>query len=216
MNQLVPIGNSPNQTLSTSLNIDGVVSNYQMTLRYNEVAGYWVMTVQDAAGNLILDSIPLITGNAPAGNILGQFAYLGIGSAYILNAGGVPLPDYPNNIDLGSDFFLIWGDTPTDAGTVLEEVSEGFGIADIHVTSRPHPPGAPNQFAINITMGGVNDIVTGDVVNLSGLTGAPWLNGASLSILAVAGLVITMIFVDSLGVGSIYGPAAETGVVTII
>jgi hypothetical protein len=110
--QIVPLTTAPNQTLSVPLNIDGGVSDYYLTLGYNEIAQYWVMSVSDTFGNLILDSIPFITGGAPGANILGQFAYLGIGSAYVINASGVSTPDYPNNLDLGTDFVLLWSDTP--------------------------------------------------------------------------------------------------------
>lgn len=206
------MSNSPNQTLTTSLNVDGVVTDYQLTLRYNEVAGYWVMSVSDAAGNLILDSIPLVTGNAPAGNILGQFAYLGIGSAYIINAGGVKFPEYPNNIDLGSDFVLIWGDTPTASGSVLQEVSEGFGIASLQV--RSSPSFTHFQLTITVTLGGPSDLTVGSIIRFNGLTNNPWLNGGAFSIVSISGPVLVVLL--SSDVSRVYGPAAETGTVTPI
>lgn len=113
MNQIVPLSNSPNQNLIVPLNIDGVVKDYYLTLRYNEIAGYWAMTVQDQLSKVIIDSLPMITGEAPSANVLGQFAHLGIGSAYIINASSVQSPDYPNSGNLGTDFVLIWGDTPS-------------------------------------------------------------------------------------------------------
>lgn len=110
--QILPLTPNPNQTFLTSLNIDGGVGDQYIGLRYNETAQYWVMTLFDANGNIVLDSIPFITGEAPAANILGQFAYLKLGSAFILNASAVAQPPYPNDEDLGSDYVLIWGDTP--------------------------------------------------------------------------------------------------------
>ena len=111
-NQIIPLNTDPNQFMVVPLNIDGGVKDQFLQLRYNEVANYWVMTITDANGNPLLDSIPFITGNAPAGNILGQFAYMELGSAYIIDASGVKTPDYPNSSDLGTDFVLLWSDTP--------------------------------------------------------------------------------------------------------
>ena len=109
--QVVPLQPLPNQTLTVMLNVDGASITLNLGLSYNRMGGYWVMTIKDAQGVLILDSIPLLVGQPPAENILGQFAYLGIGSAYILNATGVAM-DSPDSESLGSDFLLVWGDTP--------------------------------------------------------------------------------------------------------
>jgi hypothetical protein len=109
MTQLIPLTSAPNQSLVVSLNINGVAVDLYFFLHYNEIAGYWVMTISSASGAVILDSIPLVTGNAPAGNLLGQFEYLGIGGATVVNAGQVIL-DYPDNADLGTDFLMLWYD----------------------------------------------------------------------------------------------------------
>lgn len=113
MFQLIPLSPLPNQKLVLSLNVDGKVEELFITLRYNEIAAYWVMTVEQPVNNVILDSIPLVTGEIPAKNILSQFAYLGIGSAQVINASQVSSPNYPNDTDLGTDFVLVWGDTPS-------------------------------------------------------------------------------------------------------
>lgn len=110
--QLLPIAPVPNQALEVPLNIDGGTLPLNLLLHYNSIAGYWIMSISDTAGNLILDSTPLVTGNAPAGNLLGQFAYLGIGSLFILNASGDVGNEVPNQANLGTAFLLVWGDTP--------------------------------------------------------------------------------------------------------
>ena len=110
MDVLVPLDNSPNQSFDISLATAGVVFTLKVTLRYNETAHYWVMTIKDAAGNLLLDSIPFVTGDWPAANILGQHSYLNLGSAYVVNASNVAL-DYPDAATLGREFVLIWSDT---------------------------------------------------------------------------------------------------------
>ncbi len=95
-----------------TLNVDGKNLTLDFALKYNEMAGYWIMTVSDpVSGNIYLDSIPLLTGDYPAANILEQYAYLNIGSAYILNVGNAS-SDSPDDTNLGTDFLLVWGDTP--------------------------------------------------------------------------------------------------------
>jgi hypothetical protein len=105
--QDIPLDNSPNQTWSTSVAINGGITTFFVTLRYSEVAGYWVMSIQDSNQNLLLDSVPLVTGL----NILQQYGYLDIGSIYILNTGNSN-DDYPNNQELGNAFSMVWGDNP--------------------------------------------------------------------------------------------------------
>jgi hypothetical protein len=115
--QILPLTNDPNQTFEATLNVDNHNVTYDFNLRFNEIANYWVMTIKDPTTNsIILDSIPLVTGDYPAANLLKQYAYLGIGSMWLINISNVPAIveqkiNYPNNIDLGVDFKLIWDDT---------------------------------------------------------------------------------------------------------
>jgi hypothetical protein len=115
--QIVPLTSSPNQTFATTLQVDGKSLTLNLNVYWSEMAGYWLMSISDSAGNLLLDSLPLITGWYPAGNILGQYAYLAIGSAYILNEGSSN-SDYPGRNDLGTSWVLLWDDT-----AVVEEVA---------------------------------------------------------------------------------------------
>lgn len=106
--QIIPLDTSPNQSFQVTVNVDGNLITVALTLEYNAMAGYWVMSISDLAGNLILDSIPLLTADWPAANLLAQFQYLGLGSVFVLNVSG-PLPiDYPDDSDLGTDFQLLW------------------------------------------------------------------------------------------------------------
>ena len=111
--QIIPLNVTPNQSFSVNLEVDGGAITLQFALRFNMMAGYWVLSISDAGGNLILDSLPLITGWYPAGNLLGQYGYLKIGSAYILNE-GTGTSDYPGTTDLGTGFQFLWGDTPAE------------------------------------------------------------------------------------------------------
>jgi hypothetical protein len=108
--QIIPLTNSPNQTFTTTLTIDSANVTLTMNLRYNVIAEYWVLTIiNTSTQTILLDSIPFVTGDYPASNILGQYAYLEIGSAYIINTDNATL-DYPDDStnSLGTDFILVW------------------------------------------------------------------------------------------------------------
>jgi hypothetical protein len=109
MNQILPLTSAANQTFTTQLTVDGNPLTLGIALSYSEMAGYWQMAISDAAGNVLISSVPLITGWYPAANLLGQYGYLQIGSAYLLNTGNAS-DDYPglSNLD---QFSLVWGDT---------------------------------------------------------------------------------------------------------
>jgi hypothetical protein len=110
--QIIPLSSAPNQLLTVPLFIDGTTVTLRLQVRYNEIARYWVMKISDSMGNVLVDSIPLITGNFPAANLLQQQRYLAIGSAFVVNASGVAQA-YPDNTNLGTDFVLVWSDTPS-------------------------------------------------------------------------------------------------------
>jgi hypothetical protein len=110
--QIIPLDSNPGQTWTATGSINGGLVTIGAALNFNEIAGYWVISIYDSSGNLLLDSLPLVTGL----NILAQFRYLGIGSMFVLNASGVTTPNYPNSTDLGSDFVLLWQDTSDVVG----------------------------------------------------------------------------------------------------
>jgi hypothetical protein len=107
--QIVPLTTSPLQTFEIPLSVGTQTVRLNLTIRYNEMAGYWAMDVANQFGIAMLTSVPLITGTWPAANILGQFQYLNIGSAFVINVGNNP-NDYPDQTSLGNDFILIWSD----------------------------------------------------------------------------------------------------------
>ncbi len=110
MNQVIPLTNAPHQSFQVSLAINNLLVRLNLTIDYNEMANYWVLGVTDNNGNILLQNVPLITGSWPAANILEQYQYLNIGSAYVINVSNSNINDYPNATDLGTDFILIWGD----------------------------------------------------------------------------------------------------------
>lgn len=107
--KIIPLTNAPNQTMTITLPINSANITLGITVRYNLVANYWTMTVSDQFGDILLDSLPLVPGAYPAADILGQYGYLGIGSAFVVNASNTDL-DIPNDSTLGVDHFLMWGD----------------------------------------------------------------------------------------------------------
>jgi hypothetical protein len=108
--QLIPLTTAPNQTFQVALDVNNTIVRLTLTIRYNEMANYWVLTIADNNGNVLMDNIPLVTGSWPAANILDPYQYLGIGSAYVINASNAGVNDYPNATSLGTDFVLLWGD----------------------------------------------------------------------------------------------------------
>ena len=105
----MPLVTAPNQSFAIQLTVDGQPLTLNLTIGYSSMAGYWQMSVADINNNLLIASVPLLTGNYPAANVLAQYGYLRIGSAYLLNTGNAPT-DYPdaNNLNLYS---LLWADT---------------------------------------------------------------------------------------------------------
>jgi hypothetical protein len=87
--QVVPLSTAPNQSFAAALNVDGAALTLNLDIHFNEMAGYWVMSISDANNNLLIDSVPMLTGSWPAGNLLAQQQYLKIGSAYIVNVSNI-------------------------------------------------------------------------------------------------------------------------------
>jgi len=104
---IVPLTTSPNQTFTCTIPIDGKSIVFSIFLRYNTQALYWVMQLSDNNQNIIIDSIPLLCGL----NLLGQYGYLRIGSAYIYKADTTLAGDAPDDSNLGTNFLLCWSDT---------------------------------------------------------------------------------------------------------
>jgi len=136
--QVIPINNSPNQSYTVQLQVDGVSLTLGIAIKFNEMAGYWLLSIFDVYGNLLIDSVPMLVGSYPAANLLQQQRYLAIGSWYVVNVSNLSTQtesgggygegfyglgpyggesgqgglDYPNSTNLGTDFQLWVGDTP--------------------------------------------------------------------------------------------------------
>ena len=110
-NQTVPLTTANNQTFTVQLTVNGQPLTLNLGISYAAMAGYWQMSVSDVNGNLLIGSVPLITGEYPAANLLAQYQYLQIGSAYLLNTSDSSA-DYPGQSNL-PQFTLVWGDNVT-------------------------------------------------------------------------------------------------------
>ncbi len=104
---IIPLTTSPNQTFTSTIPIDGSKIKFNFFLRYNTEASYWVLDIFDSNNVSLLASINLVCGL----NLLEQYSYLKIGSAYIYKVDSSLADDSPTEYNLGSDFQLVWSDT---------------------------------------------------------------------------------------------------------
>lgn len=109
--KIVPIVAGANQSFNCTLPIDNKNITLGFVFTWNGIGGYWFMSVANVkTKELLLDAVPLVTGDFPAADLLGQYTHLGIGSAAVVpvssTAAGIP-----NATNLGSDFVLVWSDT---------------------------------------------------------------------------------------------------------
>lgn len=103
---IVPLTTSPNQTFTSTIPVNGGKIKFNFFLRYNTEQKCWEMDIRDKNKNPLVVSVPLVCGL----NILEQYDYLNIGSAYIAKTDSNLTTDRPNEYNLGSTFILLWGD----------------------------------------------------------------------------------------------------------
>ena len=109
---IIPLTTEPNQSFNCTIPIDGNNRRLSFILRYNSIAKYWNLSIRDGvSGELLIDAIPLQRGQYPAADLLGQYGYMGLGSAVIAQQGELPAGADPDDTNLGSEFYLVWGDT---------------------------------------------------------------------------------------------------------
>jgi hypothetical protein len=104
---IVPLTTSPNQKFTSTVPVDGKKMKFNFFLRYNTEAKYWVLDIFNSKNDSLIVSINLVCGS----NLLEQYSYLNIGSAYIVKVDKTILSDRPNEYNLGTDFVLVWSDT---------------------------------------------------------------------------------------------------------
>lgn len=106
----IPLDTTPDQEFHITVEANGQNIPLILHLRYNTEGLFWKMDVSDGkTGKMLICGVPLVTGEYPAADILRPFAYLGIGSAMVLNVTEMTAGNIPGLFDLGTDFILIWG-----------------------------------------------------------------------------------------------------------
>ncbi len=109
MDCIVPLRGIPNNSTTYRLPIDDQNISLTLRLTYNEIAGYWMMDLTNEDGQMLVSGLPVI----PAQNILEQYRYMQIGSAYVLPKSKVE-DQWPGYESLTSDWYLVWSDTYDD------------------------------------------------------------------------------------------------------
>ena len=105
---VIPVTNQPNQTFTTTVDVNGENRNFRFFFCWNGCGKYWEFDLfDDDTGDQLLSKIPLV-GNLN-GNIIPQYAYKRIGQARIVNISGSN-DLIPSKENLGVDYYLIWSD----------------------------------------------------------------------------------------------------------
>lgn len=108
---MIPLTTEPNQQMYVKIPIDNRNIPLLLTIRYNSIGQYWNMDVADDTGKMILSGVPLIASEPPAANVLEQYSYMDIGSAYVIKINESIKQENPDVTNMGTDFLLIWGDS---------------------------------------------------------------------------------------------------------
>lgn len=106
MYSYIPITSRPNNTFNCKIPVDGRNISLTFKTTYNEIAAYWSVSIITGEGVELVHNIPVVPGQ----NILEQFEYMGIGSAYIVYQEETS-DEWPNSENLGGTWKLVWGDT---------------------------------------------------------------------------------------------------------
>lgn len=104
---IIPLTTSPNQKFTSTIPVDGKKIKFNFFLRFNTEAEYWVLDIFNSKNDSLIVSVNLVCG----ANLLEQYSYLNIGSAYIAKIDSTLDSDRPNEFNLGTNFQLIWSDT---------------------------------------------------------------------------------------------------------
>lgn len=107
--KIIPLTTDPDQTFTVTIPVDGKNITVDLRVRYNTQSNYWWLSVSQS-GSVLLDSIPLLTSDYPAGDILQPYRYLNLGSAALIKTSDIQQQN-PDSANLGTDFVLVWGDT---------------------------------------------------------------------------------------------------------
>ncbi len=109
----INVKSAPNQTFTTTINVNEKNVAYLFLFVYRDKIGYWTMDVSDyESGKKILTNFPLLRindGNADF-DLFKQFAYKLIGSLFLVKEYDTE-HDSPDFVSIQEKFSLIWGDS---------------------------------------------------------------------------------------------------------
>ena len=108
--KIIPLTTEPNQEFNITIPVDGKNLSLSLSISFNTIYRYWHMKISDVNGTMLLDSVPLLYSGSPADDILGQYEYMNLGSAFVLRLSDIQ-DSMPSDTNLGTDFVLVWGDT---------------------------------------------------------------------------------------------------------
>lgn len=108
----IPLTNSPNQTFTCTIPVNGENKTFTFNLNYNYIAKYWLMSLSDTqTEQFIVANIPLLSSTYNFANILRQFDYKMIGNAYIAPISSKDAAaSMPDNKTISTSYVLLWGD----------------------------------------------------------------------------------------------------------
>ena len=107
--QMIPTDSSPNCRKNALLTIAGERKMLAFFFRFNPIGEYWTMDVSRAeTGETLLTGVPLVCGEGAACDVLRQHAYLALGRAAVVPAGGGAENGRPLENELGTDYVLCW------------------------------------------------------------------------------------------------------------
>lgn len=110
--KVIPLIPSTNQSMTCTLPVDDENITLHFNFAYNRLGGYWFFSITEMPEKvLLIDAAPLVTGLSPAANLLRQFSYMEIGSAYVVPANDDFIRNIPGFENLGVDYYLYWSDT---------------------------------------------------------------------------------------------------------
>lgn len=102
--QIIPLRQKNNYSFSVTLDINNTQQTLFFRQLFNSVTGYWTIDISNS-DKMLISSLPLIPN---AGNLIKQYNYMRIGSAWLIPIGdNVTFPAWD---DIESGWVLLWGD----------------------------------------------------------------------------------------------------------
>lgn len=106
----IPLTNYPNQSFTCNVPVNGSNIEFRFELWYNEVAGYWLLSLYKVIGNVpLFSNLPLLHSINTFSNILCQLGYKNIGGCIIAPT-YIDRRSMPDDNGLGTTYIMVWGD----------------------------------------------------------------------------------------------------------